>query len=357
MPKHLIVLSHGWFGNAGHLDNLVKDLQANIKDAYILNITNYPGSFTFDGADVCGEKAVAEILKHSEDILTVSFIGYSQGGLILRYAIGKLYNLGFFKRVEPLYFITYATPHCGTIGKPKTFGAYVFVGLQNMFLYRSGRQFGLTDSFLDKRPLLEVMADPQHCFYKGLALFKRRIALANIQKDRSVSWETAFISHTNPFKEYEAKPLDGYPSIVTASDTKIQPKKKTLSFYLNWALFFALLPVLFPLWLVLATSILGYQSIKSRLRFLNRGAVVPVLEETSTKEIEGDAFGSVDLMLPDLEPRHYIIEQLNKLTWTKISVCLDAFNAHAAIVRRNRKDDLFADINAYVIKEIVNDFE
>lgn len=60
---------------------------------------------SLDGIDVCGDRLIDEIervLQVNSDITHISFIGYSQGGLILRYVIGRLYSEEYFSRIIPV---------------------------------------------------------------------------------------------------------------------------------------------------------------------------------------------------------------------------------------------------------------
>lgn len=116
------------------------------------------GNNTYDGVDVCGERLVQLVLdsvqtieqgqqqqqQHQEQegasssaahqaspadsapsnsslskpagrrVTMLSLIGYSLGGLVVRYAAGKLLALGFFDTVQPANLITVASPHLGS---------------------------------------------------------------------------------------------------------------------------------------------------------------------------------------------------------------------------------------------------
>lgn len=76
---------------------------------HILLTKRNAGSFTYDGAEIGGERAVVEIeekLKELEkaghDIKKISIVGYSFGGLVARYAVGLLYHHGLFERIQPM---------------------------------------------------------------------------------------------------------------------------------------------------------------------------------------------------------------------------------------------------------------
>jgi alpha/beta superfamily hydrolase len=67
------------------------------------------GSFTYDGVDTGGERVASEVeqkldelAKDGHDIKKISFIGYSLGGLVARFAVGLLYSRGVFEEVQPV---------------------------------------------------------------------------------------------------------------------------------------------------------------------------------------------------------------------------------------------------------------
>lgn len=73
---------------------------------------------TFDGIDVCGERLRDEIIALTDQnpsLKYISMLGHSMGGLMLRCAAGQLYDpaTGLIARLEPVHFITIATPHMG----------------------------------------------------------------------------------------------------------------------------------------------------------------------------------------------------------------------------------------------------
>ncbi len=86
----------------------------------ILVAKSNAGSFTYDGVDTGGERVaneveqkLEELARDGHEIKKISFIGYSLGGVISRYAIGLLYHRGLFERIQPVNFTTFATPHLG----------------------------------------------------------------------------------------------------------------------------------------------------------------------------------------------------------------------------------------------------
>lgn len=82
----------------------------------------------------------------------------------------------------------------------------------------SGRQLFMIDKFRDTgRPLLAVMADPEHIFLRALARFKNRSLYANVVNDRTVTYYTAGISKTDPFADMDAVDcnyIEGYAPVI-----------------------------------------------------------------------------------------------------------------------------------------------
>ena len=124
---HLLVAQHGLWGNPSHLNRLVSHLWSSLDgpdidvQIVILNSDCNAGSHTYDGVDACGARLADLVLQRVQQerlegraVVRISFLGYSLGGLICRYAVGKLYRFGLFTHVKPINFITVATPHLGS---------------------------------------------------------------------------------------------------------------------------------------------------------------------------------------------------------------------------------------------------
>ncbi|TKA21775.1 hypothetical protein B0A50_08696 [Salinomyces thailandicus] len=110
------------WGNPSHMLALQAALrkQHRGEDLQILITDSNAHAKTYDGIAIGGERATYEIeqcIRHLRregmHVKQFSIIGYSMGGLIARYAIGLLYQNGFFDGVEPVNFTTFATPHLG----------------------------------------------------------------------------------------------------------------------------------------------------------------------------------------------------------------------------------------------------
>jgi hypothetical protein len=326
-------------------------------DFFYLNVNVSQGNLTYDGIDACGERCVDLILKTISEVNMnrISFIGYSLGGLILRYVVGRLYHLRIFEQLKPFNFVTLATPHLGTT-RPVQFSiARIYNSLQAAVLTRVGPQFTVKDNYLHGTPLLIIMADPNYDFFKGLKLFKNRVVFANIDKDRSVRYTTASMLHKNPYTKYQHIAIDPkYPSIVRhdRGTPKIRPSWWTSMKSTGTTIL--MVPILVPIWFVVAGTALtvAYVVAKSRQRQLVletswlEQSMDGISYEASSEsleleqdfdeldgEIEEDASNSTLATSNDTK-RMKMLEHLNMLNWKKVDVFFDAFNSHGAIMRR-----------------------
>lgn len=175
---------------------------------------------SLQGVDVCGlrlYREIAHLLREMTSVLRISFIGYSLGGLICRFAAALLYQRGLIGgadrapgAVRALNFVTIATPHCG-IGRSQKECSGRFLNrllraAADRLGGRSTLQLALHDAEPNERdpnragPLLVRMADPSSAFGAALACFHKRIVYANILNDRTVPFCTASLSDYNPYR-------------------------------------------------------------------------------------------------------------------------------------------------------------
>ncbi|KAF4631998.1 hypothetical protein G7Y89_g6131 [Cudoniella acicularis] len=234
--QHLCVLVHGLWGNPGHLAVMAKSLREKHPEdsLHILVAKRNSNSFTYDGIEVGGERVCQEIeeeierlAKEGQEIKKLSLVGYSLGGLVIRYAAGLLDSKGFFEKIQPVNFHTFASPHLGVRTPLRGWHNHVWNVLGARTLSASGRQLFTIDSFRDTgKPLLEVLADPDSIFIKGLAKFQRRTLYANIVNDRTAVYYTTGISKTDPFTHLDKikiNYLPEYGDVILDPKTPITP--------------------------------------------------------------------------------------------------------------------------------------
>ncbi|GEQ66868.1 hypothetical protein JCM33374_g531 [Metschnikowia sp. JCM 33374] len=205
---HLFLFVHGLWGNPNHMSTIEKAVKKSLAPVSPERIvTIKPSSFrfwkTYDGIQRCAENTIADLfyeietlkLKNKSHVTKISIIGYSLGGLISRYVVGSLYELGFFEEVSPVFFTTFATPHIGVHFFKDAAFYKIANGMGKRLFGKTGFQLFLGDS----KSLLVDMTRPESCYIKGLRLFEKRILLANIKNDRTVPFYTSFITDYSPF--------------------------------------------------------------------------------------------------------------------------------------------------------------
>ncbi|KAG6541674.1 hypothetical protein Mapa_016939 [Marchantia paleacea] len=203
---------------------------------------------TFHGVDTMGKRLADEVERISKDrkgLKKISFIAHSLGGLVARYAIALLYKKGepgsdhpnpTIAGLEPVNFITVATPHVGSRGNenlPMLLGLSVLeklaILIAHLIVGVTGRHLYLTDGNPKKgeKPLLvQMVTDKPLPFSSSLAAFKNRTAYANVSGDHAVGWRTASIRRKSEMPVIDHKPVDKrYPHIVRDECEEPDPKK------------------------------------------------------------------------------------------------------------------------------------
>ncbi|KAG0200582.1 hypothetical protein BGX28_006406 [Mortierella sp. GBA30] len=241
----------------------------------------------------------SNIDKTKKKVTQLSYLGYSLGGLMGRFAMGLLEMEKFFdpveqggRGIEPVYFVTMATPHLGIRKPSESSWSKVFNYLSSTMLSRTGEQLQLIDDYIDGKPILLVMSEPEGVFVKALARFKRRALYCNIRNDRSVPFWTASFSDADPFSELESMEIQynsGYSSLIESFEhqdletvARLQKEReeflKAASFsertsqrlasipWKRYAFFGILGPILIPAWIVFASTTISYQGMSSRRR-------------------------------------------------------------------------------------------
>ncbi|KAI8138550.1 putative serine esterase-domain-containing protein [Fennellomyces sp. T-0311] len=354
----LIVLQHGFMGNTGHMAHIERELTNVTSDqsVSILNVQANEGKYSYDGIDICGERLALAIQDHiqeielegSKKVKRFVMIGYSLGGLMARYAIGILGEAGFFDTVEPLYYITFATPHMGirreATSKSNRFYNYLF----GHMLSRSGEQL----LFRDEQKILNVISDPNKPFYQYLSKFKVRRAYGNLINDRTVPYWTAAmetVDYTDDPENSELMFDQDYESIVSSVDDQKSAKKRTRSSVGLVRIIF--MATLSPLALPIAIAYVGTTSALSQARSkrlletkytkshsdsfttttASSSSTSSDNNTSSTTRLSGASWRPMDLLLPE---QIEIQSNLEALDWERVMVYIDGVNAHGSIVCR-----------------------
>ncbi|KAG5533670.1 hypothetical protein RHGRI_027751 [Rhododendron griersonianum] len=233
--NHLVVMVHGILGRSCFICLYLISYSSE-RNAALL---------TLDGVDVMGERLAGEVLhviKQKPSLRKISFVAHSLGGLVARYAIGILFkpsgrenakdvlskscveeSKGTIGGLEPMNFITVATPHLGSRGNkqvPLFFGVTVLekaaVRFSHLIFKKTGQHLFLADDIGGKPPLLKRMVEDCDEFYfmSGLRSFKRRVAYSNVGYDHMVGWRTASIRRNTELPKWEDSLNEKYPHIV-----------------------------------------------------------------------------------------------------------------------------------------------
>ena len=316
------------WGNPKHLSYLSSALRGKHAEdrLHILVAKTNRDNYTYDGIDLGAERVTQEIEdyirdleKEGKQVKKISIVGYSLGGLLARYAMGLLYSRGYFDRIKPVNFTTFATPHLGVRTPILGVQSRLWNFLGSSTLSVSGCQLFLMDSFRDSgKPLISVLADPDTIFMHALMQFPNRVLYANCINDRSAPYYTTSISFTDPFKNIDKIEMnylqDYYPNILDPSKpVTVKPQQDQPPLISRLATsgqtllpqipLFALLTVLIPIGSLVFFINSGIQSVRSRQRIrlheegrsgIGLGSYrIPLMVENARSAIE-DAIDNVN---------------------------------------------------------------
>nr|XP_034914903.1 lipid droplet phospholipase 1 isoform X1 [Populus alba] len=243
---HLVIMVHGILGSNTDWKFGAEQFVRTLPDKVFVHCSEKNMfRLTLDGVDVMGDRLaeeVLEVIQRKPNLQKISFVAHSVGGLVARYAIGRLYRPPKKENVEdstngtsiddlkatigglePMNFITVATPHLGSRGNkqvPFLFGVPAFEKAANLLIHwifkRTGRHLFLNDDDEGQPPLLKRMIeDYGDCFFmSALRIFKRRVAYSNVCYDHIVGWRTSSIRRTIELPKWEDYINKEYPHIV-----------------------------------------------------------------------------------------------------------------------------------------------
>ncbi|XP_022730804.1 putative lipase YOR059C isoform X1 [Durio zibethinus] len=243
---HLVIMVHGILGSSSDWKFGAEQFVKRLPDKVFVHCSERNMSkLTLDGVDVMGERLVKEVIdviQEKPNLRKISFVAHSVGGLVARYAIGRLYRppkeevkedtsgngckeepMGTIGGLEAMNFITVASPHLGSRGNkqvPFLFGVTAFEKAASCVIHwifkRTGRHLFLTDDDEGKPPLLKRMLEDYDEFYfmSALRLFKRRVLYSNVGYDHIVGWRTSSIRRDSELPKWEESFNETYPHIV-----------------------------------------------------------------------------------------------------------------------------------------------
>ncbi|KAF4393062.1 hypothetical protein F8388_012571 [Cannabis sativa] len=241
-PDHLLVLVHGILASPSDWTYVQAELKKRLGRKFLIYASSSNTySRTFAGIDGAGKRLadeVMQVVQRTESLKKISFLAHSLGGLIARYAVAVLYSpnslmpnsqtaysskRGMIAGLEPINFITLATPHLGVRGKrqlPFLLGVPLLEKLAApiapILAGLTGSQLFLTDGKPDKPPLLLRMASDceDGKFISALGAFRARIVYANVSYDHMVGWRTSSIRRETEIVKPPRRSLDGYKHVV-----------------------------------------------------------------------------------------------------------------------------------------------
>ncbi|MCO5583149.1 hypothetical protein L7F22_037057 [Adiantum nelumboides] len=243
-PHHLIIMTNGIVGSASDWKFAADQFKSRFGDEVLVHCSSRnAATLTFDGVDVMGHRLaeeVKEVVESLPGLARISFVTHSLGGLIARYAIGQLYNPpvssdgsttesfnGTILGLQPVNFITVATPHLGSRGNGQlpllgglNFLEKLAMSSAHWVVGRTGKHLFLTDGDESQAPLLQRMIEDcaEGKFFSALGSFQRRVAYANVNFDNMVGSRTATFRRESEIKDQEIKEeaVDKkYPHIVS----------------------------------------------------------------------------------------------------------------------------------------------
>ncbi|KAJ7524792.1 hypothetical protein O6H91_17G022200 [Diphasiastrum complanatum] len=260
IPDHLLVLVHGILASSSDWKYVERELKKHLGIKYLIYVSSINTYLhTLNGVDVGGRRLADEIyqvVEKNKSLKKISFLCHSLGGLFARYAIALLFkeevkarykSQGHLKStgmtsgqvctvagLEPVNFITLATPHLGVRGKkqlPFLLGVPVLekiaVPLAPLIVGRTGRQLFLMDGKASDPPLLLRMVSDceEGRFLSALGSFQLRVVYANVSYDHWVGWRTSSIRRETELPKPPRHSLKGYKHVMSVVDYPAVPTK------------------------------------------------------------------------------------------------------------------------------------
>lgn len=191
-PIHLVILTHGLHSNVSADMLFLKELIDSGAENVVVKGFFGNACKTERGIKYLGSRVadyVVDLLKNEElaSVSKISFVGHSLGGLVQTFAIAYLETNypWFFARIQPVNFITLASPMLGIIHENP---AYVKFALLAGIVGRTGQELGLQFADGQKPLLLLLPSGPTH---RILRRFVRRTVYANAFNDGIVPLRTS----------------------------------------------------------------------------------------------------------------------------------------------------------------------
>lgn len=190
---HLIVIQNGLNGHHSLMKSVCNYYETRLSKENVRVIASDVNNFwnTHDGIEAMGSrlyKFVLEQIVTRPSVDSISFIGHSLGGLMIRSCVEKLglHKLKdgslFFEKIKPVAYISIASPHGGIEESPhwRKIAARFVIGKTGMELLQE-----------DETQLLRKMNEPQNM--NALQLFSHKVLYGNAFGD-IVSFKSACLA-------------------------------------------------------------------------------------------------------------------------------------------------------------------
>lgn len=192
-PIHLVILTHGLHSNVSADMLFLKEMiDASLENVVVKgffgNVCKTERGIKYLGSRMA--EYVVDLLRNEllKNTCKISFVGHSLGGLVQTFAIAylEINYPWFFQRLQPINFITLASPMLGIVHENP---AYVKIALLAGIAGRTGHDLGLQFTEKDGKPLLLLL--PSGPTHKILKRFVRRTTYANAFNDGIVPLRTS----------------------------------------------------------------------------------------------------------------------------------------------------------------------
>lgn len=204
-PKEVLVLAHGLQGTVEDFNYLIEELRntpAARAGRILVHASRVNTDKTHDGIVLGGLRLAEDIrsvVARYPSLESISMMGFSLGGLYVRYAIGHLFSpeTGTIASLRPSKVIIVASPNLGV----RNFGVYRFLPapvlpVATALIGDTGTELLLRD---EGRLLMAMTTDRNGhgmMFLSGLRAFRERYLYANLRNDFMVNYGTAALDHT-----------------------------------------------------------------------------------------------------------------------------------------------------------------
>ncbi|CEM31538.1 unnamed protein product [Vitrella brassicaformis CCMP3155] len=269
---HVIFLAHGWISQPVGMDVIAMEISDRARSLYPTgngNSTDAGGPCvlihklhanwgmvrswftTADGIDSGGRRIASEmrqVIASHPSLRKMSVVAHSMGGVYARYALGTLLMQdGHREKAEggsliaglrPVNFVTLGTPHAGVDGQfipvMEELGALLFLvdlpfALGDVLrrVLPLGTNYGRTfvQLFLrDGGEFFDRISDPNGPFFRALARFQARNAIAAAEHDYLVPCASSTVLTSCPFEYKHLEDAD-YPHVIATYATIADPSR------------------------------------------------------------------------------------------------------------------------------------